>query len=121
MMDLIWNGVGNKGASELEMIDRFQRFRLPRTVDEAVDVLISDLTTQQMAAMGKMNDAAFDHLCEQLVPYLQDDFRLWSGNDELLSDCFENAQCQTETDPMRIILKHMRLRLQEVVGVYISL
>lgn len=103
------------------MIDRFQRFRQPRTVDEAVDVLISDLTTQQMAAMGSLSDEAFDQLCEQLAPYLQDDFRLWSGNDELLSDCFENADSQTETDPMRIIMRRMRLRLQDDVGLYISL
>lgn len=103
------------------MIDRFQRFRQPRTVDEAVDVLISDLTTQQMAAMSRMSEEDFDQLCEQLAPYLQDDFRLWSGNHELLSDCYENGFSKLETDPMRIILQQMRLRLKDDTGVFITL
>jgi len=102
------------------MIDRFQRFNLPRTVNEAIEVLISDLTTQQMATMGQMTDTEFDRLCDQLVPYLQDDFRLWSGNIELLTDCFEAGAPQTETDPMRIIMLRMREQLKSELGVIIA-
>jgi hypothetical protein len=86
------------------MIDRFQRFQQPKTVDEAVDVLISDLNTQQMATMAEMSDVQFDLLCEQLIPHLQHDFRLWSGNERLLISCFETVRYNTSTDPMRIIM-----------------
>lgn len=102
------------------MIDRFQRFKQPKTVDEAVDVLISDLTTQQMAAMAEMSDLQFDLLCEQLVPYLQHDFRLWDGNEQLLVSCFESVGFNTSTDPMRIIMDHMRSRLRADNGVFVA-
>ena len=101
------------------MIDRFRRFRQPKTVDEAVDVLISDLTTQQMAAMADMSDVQFDLLCEQLVPHLQHDFQLWSGNEQLLIACFESVRFNTSTDPMRIIMERMRSRLRSANGVLI--
>ena len=68
------------------MIDRFLKYELPATVDDAAEVLISDLTTQQMTAMAEMGDREFGLLCDQLVPYLQHDFRLWKGNDRLLYD-----------------------------------
>jgi hypothetical protein len=102
------------------MMDRLQRFKQPATVDEAVEVLISDLTTQQMAALAGMNDVQFDLLCEQLVPYLQHDFRLWTGNDRLLISCFETVRYNTSTDPMRIIMDRVRSQLRSSSGVLIS-
>ena len=102
------------------MIDRSKRFKLPTTVEEAVDVLISDLTTQQMSTMGLMSDEEFDLLCRQLVPHLQHDFRLWTGNDRLLLDCFETVDNDTSTDPMRIIMERMRERLSSDQGVFIT-
>jgi hypothetical protein len=102
------------------MIDRYPKFTLPVTVDEAAEVLISDLTTQQMAAMVQMNDQEFDLLCDQLVPYLQHDFRLWTGNERLLFDCFERDGNDTSTDPLRIIMNCMRSKLQMLSDVIIT-
>jgi hypothetical protein len=102
------------------MIDRLQRFNQPATVDEAVAVLVADLTTQQMTALAEMNDEQFDLLCAQLVPYLQHDFRLWTGNDRLLISCFETVGYNTSTDPMRIIMDRMRSQLRSSGGVLIS-
>jgi len=102
------------------MIDRYPDYFLPSTVEEAVNILVSDLTTQQMAAMGDMTDAEFDQLCEQLVPHLQHDFRLWEGNERLLNSCFENADNLISTDPMRIIMEAMRLRIQSLDDIFIT-
>jgi hypothetical protein len=102
------------------MIDRYPKFTLPVTVDEAAEVLISDLTTQQMTAMVQMNDQEFDQLCDQLVPHLQHDFRLWTGNERLLVDCFERVGNGTSTDPMRIIMDCMRSKLQMLNDVIIT-
>ena len=102
------------------MTERFQRYKLPATVDEAADVLISDLTTQQMIAMTEMSDQEFDRLCSTLVPYLEHDFRLWSGNDSLLINCFESVGNDTSTDPMRIIMERMRSKLQSLNDVIIT-
>lgn len=94
------------------MIDRFRRFTQPATVDEAVQLLISDLNPQQMAAVADLGDDEFDRLCRRLVPHLQYDFRLWNGNDALLLSCFEQVDFNTGTDPMRIIMDRMRALLQ---------
>ncbi len=102
------------------MIDRYPDYFLPSTVEEAVNILVSDLTTQQMAAMGQMTDAEFDRLCDELVPYLQHDFRLWEGNDRLLNSCFENAEDLTSTDPMRIIMEAMLSRVRSLDDIFIA-
>jgi len=102
------------------MIDRYPDYFLPSTVDEAVNILVSDLTTQQMAAMGQMSDEAFDRLCGELVPHLQHDFRLWAGNERLLNSCFENADNLTSTDPMRIIMEALRSRMQSLEDNFIT-
>lgn len=103
-----------------EMIDRFKRFDMPQTVDQAVDVLLSDLTTQQMFDMSRMADNEFDQLCKTLVPYLQHDFRLWDGNDALLMDALNSVKNPAGADPMRIIMNHLRERLTEDIGVVIA-
>lgn len=102
------------------MIDRYPRYKLPETVGEAVNLLMSDLTTQQMAAMGEMNNKEFDRLCNQLVPHLQHDLRLWDGNDRLLVSCFDRVDNDTSTDPMRIIMDEMRSRLQSLNDMVIT-
>lgn len=94
------------------MIDRFERFTLPTTLDEAANLLISDLTPQQITAMEEMSDSEFEQLCDELLPYLQDDFRIWSGNDRLLVSCFEAENSCTSTDPMRIIMQRVRTLIQ---------
>jgi hypothetical protein len=109
-----------KGAMQRTMIDRFPKFKLPATVDEAAEVLISDLTTQEMTTMADMSDRAFDLLYDHLAPYLQHDFRLWTGNDNLLFDCFENIGTKTSTDPMRIIMDCLRSKLQMLNDVIIT-
>jgi hypothetical protein len=102
------------------MIDRYPKYPLPGTVDEAAEVLISDLTIQQMTAMAQMNDQEFDHLCDQLVPHLQHDFRLWTGNERLLCDCFEHTGNNDSTDPMRIIMDCLRSKLRMLNDVIIT-
>jgi hypothetical protein len=104
----------------MKMIDRYPKYALPATVDEAAEVLISDLTTQQMTTMAQMNDQEFDTLCDKLVPHLQHDFRLWTGNERLLTDCFERTGNDTSTDPMRIIMDCMRSKLQMLNDVIIT-
>jgi hypothetical protein len=94
------------------MIHRPSTYDLPKTIDEAANLLISDLSTQQMTMMERISDRDFDVLCDILLPYIQDDFRIWSGNDALLMSCFEGNH-STSTDPMRIIMERVRKMLQK--------
>ena len=102
------------------MIDRPFKYELPATVDEAAEVLLSDLTTQQMITMAAMSDQEFDLLFGQLVPHLQHDFRLWTGNNRLLIDCFKNVGEHTSADPMRIIMERLRSTVQMLNDVIIT-
>lgn len=101
-----------EGVIENKMIERFERYQQPTTLDEAAHLLISDLSPEQMAVMSRLNDEQFDELCDQLVPHLEHDFRLWSGNQKLLTSCFRNLSDNSCTDPMRIIMERVRQLLQ---------
>jgi hypothetical protein len=90
-------------------------------VEEAVDLLMSDMTTQQMAAMGRMSDEEFDRLYRQLAPHLQYDFQIWQGNDSLLMACFESVDNNTGTDPMRIIMDQLRKQIKTLEHVIITI
>ena len=94
------------------MFNRATSYDLPETMDEAANLLISDLSTQQMEMMRRMNNEAFDMLCDVLLPYIQDDFCIWSGNDRLLMSCFKGDH-STSSDPMRIIMERVRQLLQK--------
>lgn len=95
----------------MERMDRYGKFPIPRTVDEAVTILTSGLSARQIEAISYMSDSLIDALCHYFAPTLQDDFRLWSGNDQLLMDCMNRAEEASDPDPMFIILDHMRNHL----------
>lgn len=95
----------------MERMRRYGGFLMPRTVDAAVTILISDLSARQIEAIGYMSDELFEALCRYFAPTMQDDFRLWSGNDQLLMDCLDKVDDTSGTDPMTIIMTHMRVCL----------
>ena len=70
--------------------------------------------------MAELSNQACDQLCDRLVPHLQHDFQLWSGNDRLLFNCFENAGNSSDSDPMRVIMDCMRAKLQMINDVIIT-
>jgi hypothetical protein len=61
--------------------------RLPKTVDEAVSRLISDLPVKDKTAIARMGEAELDTLHPTLGTYIRDKFGLWSGNEALLDSC----------------------------------
>ncbi len=78
----------------------------PRTVEEAAQLLLSDLLIQHLQALSQMSHSEFEDLCDRVTPYLTDEFRLWQGNDALLNSCLSHdAQ---EADPARIILNKVK-------------
>ena len=90
------------------MIDRYPKYPLPGTVDEAAEVLISDLTIQQMTAMAQMNDQEFDHLCVARLCFCRFFFFVVNtGNND-------------STDPMRIIMDCLRSKLRMLNDVIIT-
>lgn len=86
---------------------------MPSTVEEAAEILISDLLIQHLQALSEMSDQEFDFLCERVTPYLIDEFQLWQGNDELLESCL--GACDFG-DPARIILDRVKKIVKDFHG-----
>lgn len=78
----------------------------PRTVEEAAQLLLSDLLIQHLQALSEMSTSEFEELCDRVTPYLIDEFRLWQGNDALLNSCL--SQDAGVDDPARVILNKVK-------------
>ena len=97
-----------------------KRFRIPRTVDEAAEILISGLSANHQQALSQMSDEELDRFCESIASYILDDFGLWSGNEDLLQSCYESPSKTGQTrDPAGIILRRVREKLQDTAGIFI--
>lgn len=90
-------------------------YKLPENVDEAAELLLSDLLVQHLQTLSNMSDEDFDCLCDRVSPYLAEEFRLWQGNELLLDSCYTNLDSQ-ETDPARIILNRVKQMLHDFHG-----
>jgi hypothetical protein len=78
----------------------------PRTVEEAAQLLLSDLLIQHLQVLSQMTEGEFEILCDRVTPYLIDEFRLWQGNDALMNSCLSHDT--QEADPARIILNKVK-------------
>lgn len=97
------------------MINKKARYRLPKSVDEAAELLLSDLLLQHLQTLMQMSEDDYDRLCEKLAPYLLEEFQIWQGNDDLLDSCYHFSEDETE-DPTRIILNRVKKMLEDFNG-----
>ena len=102
-------------GSEEIMYAKKSRYRLPNNVDEAAELLVSDMLIQHLQALSRMTDSDFELLCEKVTPYLIEEFRLWQGNDELLESCCRHIDDDVH-DPARVILNRVKQILQDFHG-----
>jgi hypothetical protein len=61
--------------------------RLPQTVEEAAERLISELSLKDKASIARMNEQELDSLQPTMGRSIREDFRLWSGNIPLMESC----------------------------------
>ena len=93
---------------------------LPHSVEEAVDLLISDMQPEEKETIATMNDDEFRRVLDEVAPFIIDDFKLWKGNDDLLQSCFaDEYESIAEFEPATIILRRLRRKLDSVPGVVI--
>ena len=60
---------------------------MPKTVEEAVDILISKMPLIDKTSIAKMEEHELIGLHPSLGNYIRNAFGLWSGNEALLQDC----------------------------------
>lgn len=89
------------------MIAKNDRCRKPRTVNEAAELLISDLLMQHLNALSRMTDKEFNLLCDHVTPYLIEEFKIWQGNNDLLESCYRTCD-EDSADPARVILNRVK-------------
>lgn len=87
---------------------------LPRTVDEVADLLISDLPPKEMATLSSMNENDFLRLYNSVAQYVLDEFKVWTGNEDLLASCLAKVSgSEDATDPAMIILRRVWQKLND--------
>ncbi len=102
------------------MLNKNSRYQLPTSVDEAAEVLIADLLTCHLDTLTTINEKEFDQLYEAITPYMLDDFKIWSGNNQLLSSCLVEAGQDLDVfDPTRIIIQKIKSKLMDTYGIII--
>jgi hypothetical protein len=94
--------------------------QMPKTVDEAADRLIADLSIMDQEILSKMDNDEFDRFYEAVAACILDDLALWTGNDQLLISCYAAEERNNGDDePARIILKKVKQKLQHTAGIVI--
>ena len=98
----------------------FETKRLPHTVDEAVDLLLTDLPVAEQDTLRSLNDKDFSILYQSVAESIINEFGLWAGNDELLASCLSAAPASDrQHEPSLIILEHLRKRLRDAGDIFI--
>lgn len=113
-----YSGSQTKRGAVLMMFEKKKRYTIPKTLDQAADLLISDLPPDYRELFSKMDDADFDLLYETVGGFILDDFKLWLGNEDLLRSCYRGGG-KNNDDPAKIILNRVREKLQEETGIVI--
>jgi hypothetical protein len=94
--------------------------QMPKTVDEAADRLIADLSIMDQEILSKMDDDEFDRFYDAVATCILEDFNLWTGNDRLLTSCYAAEEGKkVDDEPARIILKKVKHKLQHTAGIVI--
>jgi hypothetical protein len=88
---------------------------LPKTVDEAVKRLISDMSLKDRTIVANMAEVELSLLHAHLGEYIRNDFGLWSGNKDLMTSCcfFAKKEKVQEDEASSIIISELWKRLRE--------
>ena len=96
------------------MIPKSIGVELPLTIGEAVTTILNDLPLLDRTRLSAMESDDLYLVDREVGSQIAKDFRLWSGNDFLLSDCLAAAQHYNEpTEPTLVIVQAVWQKLQE--------
>lgn len=101
--------------NENSMFPKMIGINLPLTIDEAVDILLDDLPLLDRSRLACLTPEELDLINRMVGLQIARDFKLWSGNDDLLRDCMAVIE-QTgddDADPTMVIVRAMWKKLQE--------
>ena len=101
--------------SKRTMFPKMIDIKLPSTIDEAVDILLDDLPLQDRSRLACLTPEELDLINRTVGLQIARDFKLWSGNDDLLRDCMTVVERtgDEDADPTMVIVRAMWKKLQE--------
>ena len=83
-----YSGIFNRNGGSMHNVEQKRPAKnLPKTVDEAVKRLISDLPLKDKTAIANLAENDLATLQFSLGTYIGREFGIWSGNRELLDSC----------------------------------
>jgi hypothetical protein len=102
-------------AKKAELDKIKQSAPLPKTVDEAVKRLISDMALKDKTIIANMAEVELSLLHANLGEYIRNEFGLWSGNKDLMTSCcfFAKKEKVQEDEASSIIIGELWKRLRE--------
>ena len=88
--------------------------KLPKTVDQAVDRLIDELSSKDKTTISNLAEDELINLHINLGEYIRNEFGLWSGNEDLMSSCCTIAKTDKihEDTASKIIIETLWERLR---------
>ncbi|MFC1577628.1 YpsA SLOG family protein [Thermodesulfobacteriota bacterium] len=104
-----------KSKIELEHHEKGKPSTPPKTVEEAVDRLINELSLKDRTTISHMDEGELINLHHSLGEYIRNEFGLWSGNDDLMSSCCAIAKMDKvhEDTASTIIIEKLWERLRD--------
>jgi hypothetical protein len=90
-----------------------ERLHPPRTVEEAVEYLISNLPLKDKTMIAKMPEDELHYLHNTLGQYIRNNFGLWAENRSLMqSCCLRSSESLSKDECSAFIIKELWKRLQ---------
>lgn len=102
--------------TDYEMEDYLKKLPVPpKTVDEAVDSLISDLDLKSRMVIANMELDDLVNLHSNLFVYFKNAFAIWSGNNELMESChfISEKPLENEDDATAVIMAILWKKLRD--------
>ena len=102
-------------AKKAELDKIKQSAPLPKTVDEAVKSLISEMALKDKTIIANMAETELSLLHTNIGEYIRNEFGLWSGNKALMTSCcfFAKKEKVQEDEASSIIIRELWKRLRE--------
>lgn len=91
------------------------RQKYPKTVDEAVELLIKELPLKDKAKLAGMSESQLPHLHPSLGRYIRNNYGLTENNTKLLASCrnlADDHKMDEDSAPF-IVIKRLREKLKE--------
>ena len=96
------------------MIPKSTGIELPLSIDDAVTAILNDLPLLDRTKLSAMRVEELYLIDREVGSQIAKDFRLWSGNDILLSECLAASQQYEEpTDPTLVIIHAVWQKLRD--------